>query len=175
MIVESAPGEGTRVTLVVPDTGESEEAKKNAVMKEAHKKRVKVRHKSELCRVLIVDDHKIMREGLVQMLSSEPGLEVVGQAADGREALAKADELSPDVIIMDVNLGEMSGVEVTKQILHQHPEIRVIGLSMHRDRDVAEAMLEAGACDYRTKSDPSEELIKVVRSCAPSSKFNSGR
>jgi DNA-binding NarL/FixJ family response regulator len=94
-------------------------------------------------------------------------LEVVGEAADGPEAIEKTDRLRPDVVVMDVTLGEMSGVEATRLIVQRHPDTKIVGLSMHEDKTVADAMLAAGACAYRTKSRPSEELIAAVKQCAP--------
>ena len=115
-------------------------------------------------RVLIVDDHKIMREGLVSLMQFESDIEVVGQAADGPAAIELAARLQPDVIIMDVNLGEgMNGVEATKRILSANPNIKVIGLSMHTDNDVATALRDAGAVAYLTKGGPSEDLIAAIR------------
>ncbi len=167
MIIESAPNQGTRVTLTVPDGQAAEAARKVSQSSKKMQDTVKVVNKTSLCNVLIVDDHKIMRQGLARLFRAEPEIQVIGEATDGPEAIEKADRLHPDIIIMDINLGEMNGIEATRQILQRHPEIKIIGLSMHTDKDVADAMLAAGACDYRTKSDPSEELITAVRNCTP--------
>jgi PAS domain S-box-containing protein len=165
MVIESAPDKGTRVTLTVPDGGAVEEIKKISQVRKELKETVTIRHKSNLCSVLIVDDHEIMRQGLVRMFRSEPNIEVIGEASSGPEAITKAVQLRPDVIVMDVNLGEMSGIEATRQILQHHPDIRVVGLSMHAHSDVAQTMLDAGACAYLTKSGSSEELIRAVQEC----------
>jgi CheY-like chemotaxis protein len=116
-------------------------------------------------RVLIVDDHQIMLQGLVALMRSEPDIEVVGQAANGPQAIELAGRLQPDVIIMDVNLGEMSGIEATREILARTPRIKVIGLSMYADPDVAAAMRDAGAVAYLAKGGPSEELAMAIRAC----------
>lgn len=170
MEIESAPGRGTRLTLTVPEARVVETVEKIAQTPAASgaKETVTFQRKSNLCRVLIVDDHKIMREGLVKLFRLQSDIEVVGGAADGREAIEKADQLRPDVVIMDVTLGAMSGIEATRQILQRHPESKVIGLSMHRDPSVVEAMHQAGATAYLTKSGPSDELIAAVRKhCGP--------
>ena len=113
--------------------------------------------------VLIVDDHQIMRQGLVGLLQSEPDIEVVGQAASGPQAIELAGRLQPDVIIMDVNLGEMSGIEATREILARNKQIKVIGLSMCADAEVAAAMRNAGAVAYLTKGGPFAELPMAIR------------
>ena len=127
-----------------------------------------LRGKRKACRVLIVDDHEIMREGLRGLLQFESGIEVVGEAADGLQAVERTRELKPDVVIMDVNLGEMTGVETTGRILAENPATKIIGLSMHVDGQVAAAMREAGAAVYLTKGGPAEDLIAAIRALAPS-------
>jgi len=122
-----------------------------------------VRERKIVSRVLVVDDHKIVREGLVGLMQFEPDIEIVGQASDGPQAIELAELLQPDVIVMDVNLGDMSGVEATKRILAKHPNVKVIGLSMHVDKDLAKAMRDAGAAAYLTKGGPSEDLLAAIR------------
>jgi PAS domain S-box-containing protein len=114
-------------------------------------------------RVMLVDDHRIVRDGLAGILEDQPGIEVVAEAADGREAIEMVDRAAPDVIVMDVSMPRMDGVEATERILRERPHIRVIGLSMHEKRDLAEAMLRAGATRYLTKGGPSTELIAAIR------------
>ena len=106
-----------------------------------------------------------MREGLVGLMRFEPDIEVVGQASDGPQAIELAERLQPDVIVMDVSLGEMSGAEATKAILARNPQIKVIGLSMYIDPEVATAMRDAGAAAYLNKGGPSEDLILAIRGC----------
>jgi len=167
--IATAPGKGTSITLTVPvgkaqpHVSETDET----LRKEEKTGKVIMREKRTAHRVLIVDDHKIMREGLVGLLQFEPDIEIVGQAADGPQAIELAEKLEPDIIIMDVNLGEMSGVEATKRILTSNPNIKVIGLSMHTSNDVATAMRDAGAVAYLTKGGPSEDLIAALRLHAP--------
>lgn len=115
-------------------------------------------------RVLVVDDHRIVREGLVSMLGEQPGLEVVGEAADGEEAIERAAMLRPEVIVMDVAMPRLDGVEATRRIVQRQPETAVIGLSLHEEDEVARAMLGAGARAYLRKDGPAEELFRVIRS-----------
>ncbi|MBD3291033.1 response regulator, partial [candidate division KSB1 bacterium] len=162
----SLKGDGTRVTLTVPgqekDTGAPDDA---AEKSREQDETMRISDKSDSCRVLIVDDHKIMREGLVGIFRFEPDIEVVGEATDGPQAIELAEKLQPDVIVMDINLGEMSGVEATKKILKDHPEIKVIGLSMNLDKEVVKAMRNAGACAYLTKDHLSRDLISTIQGC----------
>jgi DNA-binding NarL/FixJ family response regulator len=114
-------------------------------------------------RVLIVDDHQFLREGLMRILEDEEGITVVGEAADGREAVLMARKVSPDVVIMDVTLPELSGIEATRLIRQEGPHVRVIGLSMHDGKDMEEGMLAAGASAYLTKGGPVEQLVATIR------------
>ncbi len=167
MDVKTAPGRGTAITLTVPDCAQDAGSAAPAeYVPSAGVEGTGASTGAELCRVLIVDDHRIMREGLMGLLQFESGIDVVGEAADGPQAITLADELEPHVIIMDVNLGEMSGIEATRRILARHPAVKVVGLSMHNDRGVARAMREAGAAAYLTKGGPAEDLIAAVRACA---------
>lgn len=165
MDIESAPGRGTQVTLVVPVVEDEDAAAAPVEEAAADVAAVNIRRKPETCRVLVVDDHQIMREGLVRLFEFETDIEVVGQAADGPEAVALAGRLEPDVVLMDVNLGEMDGVEATRRILAARPDTRVVGLSMHVDDGVANAMRDAGAVAYLTKGGPSQDLIEAIRAC----------
>ncbi len=162
MALETAPGEGTRVTLTAPlGPGVGPPAERPGQRGSAQA--LAVRPRGARRRVLIADDHKILRDGLVSLLQLEPDIEVVGEAADGPEAIDLTESLRPDVVLMDVNLGQMSGIEATRRIRARQPEVQVIGLSMHEDPDVAAAMRDAGAADYLTKSGPMENLLAALR------------
>ena len=113
--------------------------------------------------MLLADDHEIVRQGLVGILQIEPDIEVVGEAADGEDAVELARKLQPDVVIMDVTMPRMTGIEATQLIRRELPKTRVIGLSMHAESDMAEAMRAAGAFAYLTKGGPSEDLIAAIR------------
>jgi len=113
--------------------------------------------------VLPADDHAVVREGLKDVLGVEPDIQIVGEAAHGLEAVELAADLHPDVILMDVSLPLLTGVEATSAIHAAHPDIRIIGLSMFDDRVHAQEMRDAGAVEYVTKSAPSSELIAAIR------------
>src|SRR3712207_398795 len=99
-------------------------------------------------RILIADDHQILRQGLIGLLANHDDLQVVGEAGDGRTAVKLAGELTPDVVIMDVAMPDLNGIEATRQIVAGHSGARVIGLSMHSDRRFISEMLRAGARGY---------------------------
>jgi DNA-binding NarL/FixJ family response regulator len=103
-----------------------------------------------------------MRQGLISMIADKPGIEVAGEASSGEEALELARRLSPDVIIMDISMPGIGGVEATRLIKAENPEIRVIGLSMFAEEDISQKMREAGADGFVSKSESSSELLKAI-------------
>ncbi|HOR27796.1 MAG TPA: response regulator [Candidatus Sumerlaeota bacterium] len=113
-------------------------------------------------RVLVADDHKILREGLANLLREKPGLEVVGEAASGEVAVDLARALRPDVVIMDISMPGINGVEATRRIVNAHSGIRVVGLSMHDSREMTQAMLAAGAEVLLPKDGSVERLVEVI-------------
>ncbi len=117
-------------------------------------------------KILIADDHAIMRDGLRAILAREPDLEVVGQAVDGREAVEKALSLAPDIVLMDITMPGLNGLEATRRIRDARASVRVIGLSMHADPSYVRAMFAAGADAYLLKNSASEELLLAVRAVA---------
>ncbi len=114
-------------------------------------------------RIVLADDHRLMREGLKTLISGESDLEVVGEAEDGRAAVALAVELVPDIVIMDVAMPRLNGIEATRQILKQAPSVRVIALSMHSDRRFVGEMLKVGASGYLLKDGAFDELVRAIR------------
>jgi len=116
----------------------------------------------EPIRVLLADDHKILRDGLAVVLNTQPGIEVVGFAADGEEAVALAASLQPQVVVMDVSMPRLDGIDATRQIAAACPQIKVIGLTMHADEDSREAMRAAGAVDCLVKTGPTEDLVAAI-------------
>ncbi|HEY3358737.1 MAG TPA: response regulator transcription factor [Polyangia bacterium] len=117
-------------------------------------------------RVLLVDDHRILREGLRALLERAPEVTVVGEAADGRTALQLAGELVPDVVIMDIGLPDMGGADVTRKILVICPTVGVVALSMHAEPRYVAEMLQAGALGYVLKDAASDELVRAIASVA---------
>lgn len=114
-------------------------------------------------RILLADDHQMMRQGLRAFLNGQPGLEVVGEAPNGRAAVECAQKLAPHVVVMDVVMPELNGVEATRQILEKAPGIKVIALSMYGERRFVAQMLEAGASGYVLKDCAIEELAQAIR------------
>lgn len=114
-------------------------------------------------KVLIVDDHQIMRDGLRAMLEQEPDINVVGDAPDGRMAQLLSRDLAPDVIIMDISMPELNGIDATQQIIAELRGVKIIALSMHGDRRFVLNMLKAGAAGYMLKDDAFKNLAKAVR------------
>ncbi len=114
-------------------------------------------------RVLLADDHRIVREGLKSLLASQPDLEVVAEASDGRQAVEMARKLSPDVVVMDVAMPQLNGIEATRQISAEEPGMKVVALSMHSDRRYVSEALKAGASGYVLKDGAFDELISAIR------------
>src|SRR3972149_6056618 len=114
-------------------------------------------------RVLIVDDHAVLRAGLRTLLNLQPDMEVAGEAAEGLEALERVKRLEPDVVLMDISLPGMDGLEVTKDLKKTHPWVKVLILTMHEDRRYLHPALKAGASGYVVKRAADTELIDAIR------------
>jgi DNA-binding NarL/FixJ family response regulator len=114
-------------------------------------------------RIVIVDDHDLAREGLQDMLADDPDIEVVGEAANGREALAICSRMRPDLVLMDVRMPEMDGLEATRAIKQEYPKISVLILTMHENPDYLLEALKAGAAGYVLKDAPQDEVATAVR------------
>lgn len=126
---------------------------------------------SEPVRLLLVDDHPIVRTGLRMLFQSEPGLVVVGEADSGAAALKAAEQLHPDVVIMDVAMPDMNGIEATRRIKANNPETAVLALTMHEDEQYFFAMLNAGASGYIPKRAAPDDLVSAIHVVAEGNFF----
>ena len=115
-------------------------------------------------RILIVDDHAVVRRGVRSLLESQPGWEISGEAATGREAVDLARRLRPDVVVMDLSLPELNGLDATRQILKESPGSEIVVLTMHHSEELARSVLQAGARGYVLKSDVDQNLITAIES-----------
>lgn len=163
--VSSSPGRGARVTILLPlrsrsavttQTGRQEDPTAAAAPGGAEDRPMQIR-------ILLVDDHQIMRQGLRSMLESESGFEVAAEATDGERAVECAASVRPDVILMDINMPKLSGVEATRRIKQRFPDIAVIGLSMHEDPKLEQLMYEAGASAYLSKGTAFNIVCDTIR------------
>lgn len=116
-----------------------------------------------MIRILLVDDHKIVRTGLRSLIDGQSGMMVVAEADNGRIAMQLIQEMHPDVVIMDVAMPDLNGMEATRRIVADFPEVKIIALSMHSDRRFVTGMLEAGAAGYLLKDCAFEELTSAIR------------
>jgi signal transduction histidine kinase len=161
--IDSAPGRGARVTLTARVRKPEDAAQAVHAGSPAAPAPAAATGAVRKIRVLLVDDHKIMRQGLAGILRQHDDIEIVAEAADGKQAVEEARRRRPDVIIMDISMPEMNGIEATRAIHAELPDVRIIGLSMHEEADGADAMREAGASAYLSKDGPSDALIAAVR------------
>ncbi|PAU65855.1 two-component system response regulator UvrY [Pseudomonas sp. PIC25] len=116
-----------------------------------------------MIRVLVVDDHDLVRTGITRMLADIDGLQVVGQADSGEAALKKARELKPDVILMDVKMPGIGGLEATRKLQRSHPDIKVVAVTVCEDDPFPTRLLQAGAAGYLTKGAALEEMVQAIR------------
>lgn len=114
-------------------------------------------------RILIVDDHGVLRAGLRALLSAEPDLEVVGEAAAGDQGFSLAGDLQPDVVLLDISLPDLSGIEITRRLKERLPEVRVLILTFHEDESLLQEAIRAGAAGYIVKRAAESELIDAIR------------
>jgi DNA-binding NarL/FixJ family response regulator len=122
-------------------------------------------------RVLLADDHALMREGLSALLSAEPDIAIVAQAANGREAVRQAAELKPDIALLDISMPDMNGIEAARIIREKNPATRVIMLSMHADSENVSRALSAGAMGYLLKESASSQVVSALRAVHAGRRF----
>ncbi len=171
----SQPGEGMRIMLAIPPLpavappahAPYEQLEGRAVESAIETRpRVVVRRakgNGHTIRVLLVDDHAIVRQGLARVLEAEADISVIGEARDGMEAVASARDLRPDVVIMDISMPRMDGIEATRRITQEQPGLRVIGLSMYEEAERSQAIRAAGAEALFCKDGSAEKLIGAIR------------
>ncbi len=126
---------------------------------------------TKIIRVLIADDHTILRSGVRLLLEAEPDIQVVGEALNGREAIALAEALQPDVLLMDIAMPEVDGLEATRQIKARWPAINILALTMHRSDEYFFEMVKSGASGYILKAANTDDLIQAVRVTAQGEVF----
>jgi PAS domain S-box-containing protein len=154
-------GKGTIVSLTAPCIKEKiyePELKKEHPMSSKTSQDI-----NKKIRVMLVDDHAVMRQGLSSLLSLQPDIEIVGQASNGEEAVDLARKIVPDIILMDISMPKMNGIEATRIIHSEFPSIRIIGLSMHTGNGQAVAMIKAGASAYQSKGEDTDLLLASIR------------
>jgi signal transduction histidine kinase/ActR/RegA family two-component response regulator len=164
--IESSPGKGSRFALAIPmamlDSGSTRQLTR-AVPKPVRPPDLSTPPSvAGDTRVIFADDHQVMRQGLIQLVSKQPDIHVVGEASNGREAVEQARRLRPEVIVMDISMPEMNGIDATRIIKSEMPQIRVIGLSMHDDESISQAMREAGADAFISKTVGPADLLKAI-------------
>ncbi|MFO8085846.1 MAG: PAS domain S-box protein [Desulfobacterales bacterium] len=175
LTIESTPGKGSSFTLTIP-LGISKEntlqVQLPVIDPESRTSEYPATSDSGKIRVLFADDHEVMRQGLIKLINGQPDIQVVGEAANGWEAFDQARLLKPDVVVMDVSMPEMNGIEATRLIKSELPEIYVIGLSMYEDELIVRAMSEAGAEGFVSKSAPADGLLKAIYGINRENKIN---
>lgn len=126
-------------------------------------------------RILLADDHEVVRRGLRALLEAQPDFQVCGEAATGREAVEKAGECKPDLVVMDLSMPELNGLEATRKILRSDPQVEILILTMHESEQVVRDVLEAGARGYMLKSDAARDLVTAVKAMRQHKPFFTSR
>ncbi len=172
MVIDSAPGKGTRITLTAPSPAAGDAAGRAPAERDLtislSTTPQRIAHAGETenkIRVVLVDDHIVMRQGLARLLQEAPDMEIVGEASDGEAAVHLVRQTLPHVVLMDISMPGMNGIQATQIIHAELPDIRIIGLSMFEEGEQAAAMRAAGAAEYLTKSGPSDAIIHAIRAC----------
>jgi two-component system response regulator NreC len=122
-------------------------------------------------KIIVVDEHKILREGLSTLIAKQPDMEIIGEATDGREVLQLLEKSKPDLILMDVTMPNLNGIEATRKIKSKKPNIEIIALSLHSDRRYVLGMIDAGASGYLLKECAFEELVRAINTVMSKKKY----
>ncbi len=171
---ESHAGKGSRIQISIPMELETESSPAKSSVTEppdsaspqgGEETSAPSALESGVKRILVVDDHRVIRQGLAALLNEETDLRVVGEASSGREAVEMVRRMAPDVVLMDVSMPDMDGIEATRRIHNEFPQVVLIGLSMHEEVSIVKKMCEEGASAFFNKSNPSEELFDAIREC----------
>ena len=164
--IKSKPGHGSRFNIFLPyeeETGPGSADEAPADSPDTIVDKNESDHENTDIRVLLADDHAIFRKGVYQSLKEAAGIKVVGQAHDGLEIVELAEQLRPDVILMDINMPGIDGIEATHRIYQAHPEIKILALSMYEKKDYARDMISAGAVDFISKGSSSAEMVAAIK------------
>jgi two-component system NarL family sensor kinase len=167
--ITSRPGSGTRVTAILPigsRRAELPESDQESIVQEGQSVPSRETAHSEVWRkrILIADDHDVLRRGIRTMLESDPSLEVCAEAVDGKDALEKTLTQAPDLVILDINMPTMNGLDVLRQIVRHRPQTKVLAFSVHDSKRIVEEILAAGAHSYLSKATAGQHLVHEVRS-----------
>jgi PAS domain S-box-containing protein len=162
--IETKPGKGTKITLYIPL---AEESKNGSTLEQAGEagqgKTTRTQTKTGVIKVLLVDDHQMVREGLRKVIDEQDDIMIIGEAGDGEEAVELSRKTYPDIVLMDVNMPKMDGIQATRRITGEMPHIRVIGLSLYDEDRVIKNIRSAGASAYLTKTEAFESLVETIR------------
>lgn len=170
--IDSIPGRGSLIRLIFPISHVTTPSSGTSAMKQAAVAEVnfpgdepRQADREMKIRIMLVDDHEVVRQGVANLIRREPGLEIVGEASEGKSAVDMVREVQPDVVLMDINMPAMNGIQATQLIHNEFPDIRIIGFSIYDEEQQKEAMLEAGATAYFCKRRSSRDLIETIRTC----------
>ncbi len=122
-------------------------------------------------RVLVADDHALIRDGICSLLDTTPDIEVIGVAEDGEQTLSKASELQPDIVLMDIRMPKINGMEATRLLKDKHPEMRVLCMSVHHEKLIVDSIMASGASGYLVKGNAAKEIVSAIRTVAAGKTF----
>ena len=170
MKIESTAGKGSRTTLVVPVASEatagSEPVRPRATVSTGVTSAAANAPDSEdQIRIVLADDHAVVRQGLATMLRQEKRFQIIGEASDGKSAVEMVRRLRPDVVVMDISMPGISGIEATRIVHEEFPGVSVIGLSMHDDEHTCKQMCDVGASACLNKSGPVDAIVRAILKC----------